>query len=80
MPRMYSLNISRWRTILALVTMKQILDEATQGNYAVGAFNVNNLEQIKGIMEASRQDEIPRYSSGQQGCPENMRGEDFLDI
>ena len=53
---------------MALVTMKQILDEATQGNYAVGAFNVNNLEQIKGIMEASRQTKSPVILQASRGA------------
>lgn len=28
------------------VTLKQILEEAEKGNYAVGAYNVNNMEQV----------------------------------
>jgi fructose-bisphosphate aldolase class II len=32
-----------------LVTMKQILDEARKRNYGVGAFNVNNMEQLQAI-------------------------------
>jgi fructose-bisphosphate aldolase class II len=38
---------------MALVIMKQILDEAAKSNYGVGAFNVNNMEQIQGIMKCS---------------------------
>ncbi|MEA2148564.1 MAG: fructose-bisphosphate aldolase, class, partial [Solirubrobacteraceae bacterium] len=37
---------------MPLVTMRQLLDEAAAGNYGVAAFNVNNMEQIQGIMEA----------------------------
>jgi fructose-bisphosphate aldolase class II len=33
--------------------MRQLLDEAAKGGYGVGAFNVNNMEQIQAIMEAS---------------------------
>lgn len=38
---------------MALVTLKQILDEAAKGGYGVGAFNVNNMEQIQGIFQAA---------------------------
>lgn len=36
-----------------LVTTKDMFDRAYKGNYAVGAFNVNNLEIIQGIVEAA---------------------------
>jgi len=37
---------------MPLVSMRQLLDEAAKGGYGVGAFNVNNMEQIQAIMEA----------------------------
>ena len=40
---------------MALVTMRQLLDEAAKGGYGVGAFSVNNLEQVQAIMEATRE-------------------------
>jgi fructose-bisphosphate aldolase class II len=39
--------------------MRQLLDEAASGGYGVGAFNVNNMEQIQAIMEAARETESP---------------------
>lgn len=44
---------------MALVTLKQILDEAAKGGYGVGAFNVNNMEQIQGIFNAAQELESP---------------------
>jgi fructose-bisphosphate aldolase class II len=38
---------------MSLVSMRQLLDEAALGGYGVGAFNVNNMEQIQAIMEAA---------------------------
>jgi fructose-bisphosphate aldolase class II len=35
--------------------MRQLLDEAAKGNYAVGAYNVNNMEQIQAIMAAAQE-------------------------
>ena len=40
---------------MPLVPMRQLLNEAAKGNYAVGAFNVNNMEQIQAIMQAARE-------------------------
>ena len=33
--------------------MRQLLDEPAKSGYGVGAFNVNNMEQIQAIMEAA---------------------------
>ncbi len=40
---------------MPLVPMRQLLDEARKGNYAVGAYNVNNMEQIQAIMTAAQE-------------------------
>jgi fructose-bisphosphate aldolase class II len=44
---------------MALATLKQIVDEAEKGGYGVGAFNVNNMEQIQGIFQAAGELESP---------------------
>lgn len=44
---------------MALVTMKSILDRASAENYAVGAFNVNNLEFVSAIMSAAAEENSP---------------------
>ena len=38
---------------MALITLKQLLDHAAEHNYGVPAFNVNNLEQMRAIMEGA---------------------------
>lgn len=38
---------------MALVTTKEMFDKAYAGGYAIGAFNVNNMEIIQGITEAA---------------------------
>lgn len=53
---------------MALVPMKQILDEAKKGNYGVGAFNVNNMEQIQAIMEAARRTKSPVIVQASRGA------------
>lgn len=38
---------------MALISMRQLLDHAAENAYGVPAFNVNNLEQMRAIMEAA---------------------------
>jgi len=42
-----------------LVTMKEILSEAHKQKYAVGAFNVPNLESIMAVIQAAEEENIP---------------------
>ncbi len=39
---------------MPLVTTKEMFDKAYKGGYAIGAFNVNNMEIIQGITEAAK--------------------------
>ncbi|MDO8954418.1 MAG: class II fructose-bisphosphate aldolase [Gammaproteobacteria bacterium] len=38
---------------MALISLRQLLDHAAEHSYGVPAFNVNNLEQIRAVMEAA---------------------------
>ncbi len=53
---------------MALVPMKQILDEAARGGYGVGAYNVNNMEQIQGIMRAASETGSPVIIQASRGA------------
>lgn len=53
---------------MPLVPMRQMLDEAATGGYGVGAFNVNNMEQIQAIMEAARQTKSPVVVQASRGA------------
>jgi fructose-bisphosphate aldolase, class II len=44
---------------MALITLRQLLDHAAEHGYGVPAFNVNNLEQMRAIMEAAEQCDAP---------------------
>lgn len=44
---------------MALITLRQLLDHAAEQGYGVPAFNVNNLEQIRAIMEAAEATNSP---------------------
>lgn len=53
---------------MALVTLKQVLDAAHRGNYGVGGFNVNNMEQVQAIMEAARETDSPVILQASRGA------------
>ncbi|MDO4962128.1 MAG: class II fructose-1,6-bisphosphate aldolase, partial [Eubacteriales bacterium] len=44
---------------MALVTTTEMFKKAYNGGYAVGAFNVNNMEIVQGITEACREENSP---------------------
>jgi fructose-bisphosphate aldolase, class II len=44
---------------MAIVSTKQILQKAKKGKYAVGAFNVYNMETIQAVVEAAAERESP---------------------
>ncbi len=44
---------------MALVSMRQLLDHAAEFGYGLPAFNVNNLEQMRAIMEAADKTDSP---------------------
>jgi fructose-bisphosphate aldolase class II len=52
---------------MPLVTTKDMFEKAYKGGYAIGAFNVNNMEMIQGIVEAGKEEKAPlilQVSSG----------------
>lgn len=50
-----------------LVTGKEILDDAHKNGYAVGAFNINNMEIIQAIIEAAEETRSPVILQASQG-------------
>lgn len=44
---------------MSLVTSKEMFKKAYHGGYAIGAFNVNNMETIQGIIEAVKETRSP---------------------
>lgn len=44
---------------MPLVTSKEMFKKAYEGGYAIGAFNVNNMEIIQGIVEAAKGENSP---------------------
>lgn len=53
---------------MPLVSGKEILQAAKKGGYAVGAFNVNNMEIIQAIVEAAEEERSPVLLQASQGA------------
>lgn len=44
---------------MPLVTSREMFKKAYEGGYAIGAFNVNNMEIVQGITEAAKEENAP---------------------
>jgi len=53
---------------MALISMRQLLDHAAENGYGVPAFNVNNLEQTRAIMEAADETNSPVIMQASAGA------------
>lgn len=62
---------------MALVSLRQLLDHAAENGYGLPAFNVNNMEQVKAIMEAADAVDSPVILQGSAGA-RSYAGEPFL--
>lgn len=62
---------------MALVSMRQLLDHAAENGYGLPAFNVNNMEQVKAILEAASETDSPVILQGSAGA-RKYAGEPFL--
>jgi fructose-bisphosphate aldolase, class II len=62
---------------MALISMRQLLDHAAEHDYGVPAFNVNNLEQMRAIMEAANETASPVIVQASAGA-RKYAGANFL--
>lgn len=62
---------------MALISLRQLLDHAAENDYGVPAFNVNNLEQIRAIMEAASEVNSPVILQASAGA-RKYAGPNFL--
>ena len=53
---------------MPLVTTKEMFRKAYDGGYAIGAFNVNNMEIVQGITEAAREVHAPMILQVSKGA------------
>jgi len=59
---------------MALISLRQLLDQCAEPSYGVPQFNVNNLEQIQAIMEAAQRDSKSGDIASLRGPPASKRG------
>lgn len=59
---------------MALVNAKEMMTAAQKGHYAVGAFNINNLEWTKGILLAAQEKNAPVMLGVSEGAGKYMCG------
>jgi fructose-bisphosphate aldolase class II len=62
---------------MALISMRQLLDHAAEHDYGVPAFNVNNLEQMRAIMEGASETDSPVIVQASAGA-RKYAGPNFL--
>src|SRR5690625_4954392 len=59
---------------MALVSMKEMLNTAKDDGYAVGQFNVNNLEYAQAILEAAEEEQSTVILGVSEGAARYMGG------
>ncbi|CAH0345054.1 class II fructose-bisphosphate aldolase [Bacillus sp. CECT 9360] len=59
---------------MPLVSMKDMLNKALEGKYAVGQFNINNLEWTQAILAAAEQEKSPVILGVSEGAARHMGG------
>lgn len=62
---------------MALISLRQLLDHAAENDYGVPAFNVNNLEQMRAIMQAADDTDSPVIVQASAGA-RSYAGAPFL--
>jgi len=53
---------------MAFISMRQLLDHAAEQGYGVPAFNINNMEQLLGIVAAARKTDAPVIIQASRGA------------
>lgn len=59
---------------MSLVSMKKMLDDAKVGKYAIGQFNINNLEFTQAILQAAKEEHSPVILGVSEGAAQYMGG------
>ncbi|WP_027086379.1 class II fructose-bisphosphate aldolase [Cohnella panacarvi] len=59
---------------MALESMKDMLNKALKGGYAVGQFNINNLEWTQAILAAAQEEQSPVILGVSEGAARHMGG------
>lgn len=63
---------------MPLVSMKEMLETAKAENYAVGQFNLNNMEFTQAILQAAEEEKSPVICGVSEGAARYMGGFEFV--
>lgn len=63
-----------------LISGKELLEKAHEGNYAVGAFNTNNLEMTQAIIQAAEEEKSPVIIQTSQSAIKYAGSEEIVAI
>ena len=58
---------------MPLVTSTEMFKKAYDGGYAIGAFNVNNMEIVQGITDACQEEHAPVILQVSKGARANIK-------
>src|SRR5690625_1615534 len=59
---------------MSIVSMKEMLEKAKENKYAVGQFNINNLEYAQAILQAAEEERSPVIIGVSAGAARYMGG------
>lgn len=59
---------------MALVSMKEMLEKGKENGYAIGQFNLNNLEYVHAILQAAEEEKSPVILGVSEGAAKYMGG------
>ncbi|GLO67689.1 class II fructose-1,6-bisphosphate aldolase [Oceanobacillus kimchii] len=59
---------------MPLVSMKEMLEKGKENGYAVGQFNINNLEYVQAILQAAEEEKSPVILGVSEGAGKYMGG------
>ncbi|MDD3377058.1 MAG: class II fructose-1,6-bisphosphate aldolase [Candidatus Riflebacteria bacterium] len=65
---------------MPLVTSREMFEKAYKGGYAIGAFNVNNMEIVQGIFEAAIEEKAPLIIQVSSGARKYARHEYLMHL
>lgn len=60
--------------MMALVSMKEMLEKGKENAYAIGQFNLNNLEYVHAILQAAEEEKSPVILGVSEGAAKYMGG------
>lgn len=59
---------------MALVSMKEMMEQGKEKGYAIGQFNLNNLEYVQAILQAAEEEQSPVILGVSEGAGKYMGG------